>query len=167
MIFRALSFLAIAAVLVSGATFAPAVSNSVNFGNAVGSYTVKPADQLVVCPGALIRSGGDSGTTLGDFARTGSANLRLSAEGAGQIEISSLPDSSGETLDLGSKRIFYSRTYSEATELRNSNAPESNPQGSLVLSGSSYQLVANDSMRGLAAASRPGPALAVAACTGR
>lgn len=153
MIARGLVFLAAIAVLVSGALLAPGQSNQLDFGNAVGSYSVKPADQSIVCPGALFRSGGSSGTNLADISRLGSANLALSANGSGQIQVSQLQNVAPEFIELGTSRSFSASSYVESTELRNINSPEANPQGSMVLTGNSSQLVSTDSMKGLVSSS--------------
>lgn len=153
MILRLLSFVSVSALLVGGLLFAPSVSTSVNFAAVSGSYSVKPADLNLVCPGPVFRSGGESGTNLGQVNRTGQAQLELTAEGSGEIESANIEGDDVSLLELGASRIFESGLLSDALSIRNLNSREQGPQGSLALTGSTSQLVATDSMRGLAAAS--------------
>lgn len=153
MILRVVSFVVVSAVLVAGLLFAPPVELRIGFDSVSGSYSVKPADLSLVCPGPLYRSGGESGTDLGDIDRIGSAELSLTALGTGVVELAELSSSSTSELLLGPDRLFESRAMSDALTLTNLNTQEQSPQGSLALTGSTSQVVATDSMRGLAAAS--------------
>lgn len=83
MILRLIVFLTVGTVLAVGAIFSPAVSSSVNFESVSGSYSVKPADLNLVCPGPVFRTGGESGTALGQVNRLGEATALLTAEEAG------------------------------------------------------------------------------------
>jgi hypothetical protein len=153
MIFRILSFAFISAVLVAGLVLAPAVEYKVEFDSASGSYSVKPADLSLVCPGPLFRSGGDSGTNLSKIERSGTADLYYTADGSGELAQQSVSGSDNSNIELGGSRVFGSSAISDATSLTNINANEDSAQGSSVLTGSSTQLSAIGSMRGLAAAS--------------
>jgi hypothetical protein len=153
MVLRVIVFISVSAVLLVAAVFSPAVSSNVNFDSVSGSYSVKPADLKLVCPGPVFRTGGDSGTALGQANRVGSAAADISASGTGVIELSQLSQSSVSTFELGSSRIFESRELRDATSLTNLNADEGSDQGSVSMTGTTNQLVATDSMRGLAAAS--------------
>ena len=153
MIFRIVSFISVAAVLAAGLVFAPKVDITVNFDSASGSYSVKPADMQLVCPGPLFRSGGDSGTKLNVIERWGSADLFYTADGTGVLEQKSIPESSVSNIELGGSRVFGSSSLGDGASLTNLNADQSASQGSLVIAGSSTQLAAISSMRGLAAAS--------------
>jgi hypothetical protein len=153
MILRVVVFLSVGSLLAAGALFAPAVSAKVDFESVSGSYSVKPADLNLVCPGPVFRTGGDSGTALGQINRIGSANAEITAKGSGEIEISQLSESGVSTIELGASRVYESRSLRDATSITNINADPESSQGSLVLGGSTSQLVATDSMRGLAAAS--------------
>ena len=93
MIFRIVSFVSVAAVLAAGLVFAPKVDVTVSFDSASGSFSVKPADMQLVCPGPLFRSGGDSGTNLSKIERWGSADLFYTADGSGKLEQRSISDS--------------------------------------------------------------------------
>jgi hypothetical protein len=130
----------------------------VNFDSASGSYSVKPADMQLVCPGPLFRSGGDSGTKLNVIERWGSADLFYTADGTGILEQKSIPESSVSNIELGGSRVFGSSSLGDGASLTNLNADQSASQGSLVIAGSSTQLAAISSMRGLAAASCQQPA---------
>jgi hypothetical protein len=152
-IFRIVSFISVAAVLAAGLVFAPKVDITVNFDSASGSYSVKPADMQLVCPGPLFRSGGDSGTKLNVIERWGSADLFYTADGTGVLEQKSIPESSVSNIELGGSRVFGSSSLGDGASLTNLNADQSASQGSLVIAGSSTQLAAISSMRGLAAAS--------------
>jgi len=152
MIFRILSLLSVTAVLVAGLALAPAVEYKVEFDSASGSYSVKPADLSLVCPGPLFRSGGDSGTNLSKIERSGTADLYYTADGSGELAQQSVSGSENSNIELGGSRVFGSSAISNATSLTNINANEDNAQGSSVLTGSSTQLSAIGSMRGLAAA---------------
>ena len=152
MIFRILSFLSVTAVLVAGLALAPAVEYKVEFDSASGSYSVKPADLILVCPGPLFRSGGDSGTNLSKIERSGTADLYYTADGIGELSQQSVSGSANSNIELGGSRVFGSSAISDATSLTNINANEDSAQGSSVLTGSSTQLSAIGSMRGLAAA---------------
>lgn len=153
MIFRIVSFVSVAAVLAAGLVFAPKVDITVGFDSASGSYSVKPADMQLVCPGPLFRSGGDSGTNLSVIERWGSADLFFTANGSGELEQSSIGESSVSSIDLDASRMFGSSSLGEAASLTNLNADQEATQGALVIAGSSTQLSAISSMRGLAAAS--------------
>jgi hypothetical protein len=153
MIFRILSFASISAVLVAGLVLTPAVEYKVEFDSASGSYSVKPADLSLVCPGPLFRSGGDSGTNLSKIERSGTADLFYTADGSGELAQQSVSGSDNSNIELGGSRVFGSSAISDATSLTNINANEDSAQGSSVLTGSSTQLSAIGSMRGLAAAS--------------
>jgi hypothetical protein len=153
MITRALALIATSALLAVGLLFAPQVNLSVDLGSASGSFDVKPADQSVVCPGPLFVTGGASGTDLGAFDRTGSTTLRYSADGTGLLEIKSVAAGDPGVVSLGSGRIYSVSEIGNATELKNTGAAAGSPQGSMVVTGTTTQLVGLDSMRGLAAAS--------------
>jgi hypothetical protein len=153
MILRVIVFLSVSAVLVVGAVFTPVVSTSLNFDSVSGSYSVKPADLKLVCPGPVFRTGGESGTAVGEVNRVGSASAEVSASGSGVIEIAEVSDSAIATFELGSARIFETRVLEDATSLTNLNADQDSAQGSLSLTGTTTQVVETDSMRGLAAAS--------------
>ena len=153
MITRAIAFVATSLLLTAGLVFAPPVGFSVDLGSASGSFDVKPADQSLVCPGPLFVTGGASGTDLGLFERTGSTTLRYSAEGTGALEVKTIALQDPFVTALGSGRINSASEITNATELRNTGASLGSPQGSMVVTGSTTQLSAIDSMRGLAAAS--------------
>jgi hypothetical protein len=157
-IFRIVSFISVAAVLAAGLVFAPKVDITMTFDSASGSYSVKPADMQLVCPGPLFRSGGDSGTKLNVIERWGSADLFYTADGTGILEQKSIPKSSVSNIELGGSRVFGSSSLGDGASLTNLNADQSASQGSLVIAGSSTQLAAISSMRGLAAASCQQPA---------
>jgi hypothetical protein len=153
MIFRIVSFVSVTTVLVAGLVLAPTIEYKVEFDSASGSYSVKPADLSLVCPGPLFRSGGDSGTNLSQIERSGTADLFYTADGSGELSQQSVSGSANSNIELGGSRIFGSSAISDATALTNFNADEDSAQGSSVLTGSSTQLSAIGSMRGLAAAS--------------
>jgi hypothetical protein len=153
MITRAIAFIATSLLLAGALVFAPPVGLSVDLGSASGSFDVKPADQSLVCPGPLFVTGGASGTDLGVYERTGSTTLRYTAEGTGALEVKPIAIQDPAVTSLGSGRIYFAGEISNATELRNTGASVGSPQGSMVVTGSTTQLVAIDSMRGLAAAS--------------
>ena len=153
MITRAIAFVATSLLLAAGLVFSPPVGFSVDLGSASGSFDVKPADQSLVCPGPLFVTGGASGTDLGVFERTGSTTLRYSADGTGALEIKTVAIQDPSVIALGSGRINAASEITNATELRNTGASVGSPQGSMVVTGSTTQLAALDSMRGLAAAS--------------
>lgn len=153
MITRVIAFGSTCLLLAAGLVFAPALRISVDLGSASGSFDVKPADQSVVCPGPLFVTGGASGTELGAIDRTGSTTLRYSADGAGSLEVKSVAAGDPATTNLGNGRIFSAGEIVNATELKNTGAGVGTPQGSMVVTGSTTQVVALDSMRGLAASS--------------
>lgn len=150
---RIASFIAVTALLAGGLIFAPAIETELNFDSASGSYSVKPADLSLVCPGPLFRTGGESGTNLSDVSRTGSAALEITASGSGVLERTAVEDSDVTSIELGESRIFSSASISDATTLTNLGVMDMDPQGSVVLTGITTQLAATASMRGLAAAS--------------
>jgi hypothetical protein len=153
MIFRIISFVSVTALLVAGLIFAPTLDYKVEFDSASGSYSVKPADLSLVCPGPLFRSGGESGTNLNVIERSGTADLYYTADGSGQLAQQSVSGSANSNIELGGSRVFGSSGISDATSLTNLNTDQDSAQGSSVLTGSSTQLSAIGSMRGLAAAS--------------
>jgi hypothetical protein len=153
MITRTIAFIATSLLLAAGLVFAPTVNLSVDLGSASGSFAVKPADQSIICPGPLFVTGGASGTDLGVFDKTGSTTLRYSADGTGLLEVKSIASGDPGVATLGSGRIYSVSEITNATELRNTRVEVGSPQGSMVLTGSTTQVVALDSMRGLVAAS--------------
>jgi hypothetical protein len=153
MIFRIVSFVSVTTVLVAGLVLAPRFDYKVQFDSASGSYSVKPADLSLVCPGPLFRSGGDSGTNLNVIEGSGTADLYYTAKGSGELSQQSVSGSANSSIELGSSRVFGSSAISDATALTNLGANQDSEQGSNVLTGSSTQLSAIGSMRGLAAAS--------------
>ena len=153
MIFRIISFVSVSAVLVAGLVLAPSLDYQVEFDSASGSYSVKPADLSLVCPGPLFRTGGESGTNLSMMERSGSADLFYTADGTGVLAQQSVSGSANSNIELGNSRVFGSSEISDATSLTNLNADQDSQQGSSVLTGSSAQLSAIGSMRGLAASS--------------
>lgn len=153
MIARLVSFVSVTAVLVAGLWFAPTLDSTVAFDSPSGSYSVKPADLSLVCPGPLFRSGGESGTNLSQIERSGTADLFYTADGSGELSQQSVSGSANSNIELGANRIFGSAEISDATSLTNLNADPESPQGSSVLTGSTSELSATGSMRGLAAAS--------------
>jgi hypothetical protein len=158
MIVRLISFIATSALLVSGLLLAPPVSLSVDIGLAGAGFDVKAADQSVVCPGPLFVTGGANGTELGVFETTGSTTLRYSADGTGTLEVKSVGARDAGIVNLGSGRIYQSTGSGTATEFKNTGASEGSTQGSMVITGSSTQLVSLESMKGLAAAGCQQPA---------
>jgi len=153
MIYRVLAFVSTALLLTAGLVFAPKVDLSVELGSGSGSFDVKPADLSAVCPGPLFVTGGASGTELGVFERTGTTTLRYSADGTGSLEVRAVSAAEPSMAALGAGRIYSAGEIGNATELRNTGAAIGSPQGSMVITGSSQQQVAIDSMRGLAGAS--------------
>lgn len=153
MIARLVSFVSVTAVLVAGLWFAPTLDSTVAFDSPSGSYSVKPADLSLVCPGPLFKSGGESGTNLSQIERSGTADLFYTADGSGELSQQSVSGSANSNIELGANRIFGSAEISDATSLTNLNADPESPQGSSVLTGSTSELSATGSMRGLAAAS--------------
>jgi hypothetical protein len=153
MILRVVAFFAVSSFLTVGALFTPALYSNINFDSVSGSYSVKPADLNLVCPGPVFRSGGDSGTTVGAIKRVGSAKASVTASGSGDIEFSSVSGVDMVTLELGESRLFESRELDDATSLANINSDQDAAQGSVNLSASTHQLVSTEAMRGLAGAS--------------
>ena len=153
MILRILTFASATVLLVAGLVFAPKVDFSVDLGSASGSFDVKPADLNVVCPGPLFVTGGDSGTDLGSFDRTGTTTLRYSADGSGSLEVKAVAAGDPAVVALGAGRITSVGEIGNATEIKNTGAAIGSSQGSMVITGSSTQQVGLESMRGLAAAS--------------
>ena len=128
-----MSFVSVAAVLAAGLVFAPKVEITVGFDSASGSYSVKPADMQLVCPGPLLRSGGDSGTNLSVIERWGSADLFYTADGTGELDQRSISETSVSSIELGGSRVFGSSSLGEAASLTNLNADQQAPQGALVI----------------------------------
>lgn len=153
MLLRLFVLITVGAFLAVAVFFSPPVSSKLNFDSVSGSYSVKPADLNLVCPGPVFRTGGERGTALGKADRVGVANAEISAAGRGVIEFGQVSESGFTTLEIGSSRIFEALQVSDATSVTNLNAASNEAQGSVSLTGSTSQLVATDSMRGLAAAS--------------
>lgn len=153
MIYRVLALSATSLLLAASYLFAPSLNLSFSLEPEMASYSVKPVDQNMVCPGALIRSGGASGTEIGRLDKTGTAELNLSAEGQGSIEISSLDQNATEVFPSSADRSNLNLQIKEATSLVATERSEDQPQGSKVLIGSQTQTAALESLRGFAAAS--------------
>jgi hypothetical protein len=147
-----MSFAVTVVVLVVGLVFAPGVSLRIDLSEASSSYEVKPIDQTMVCSGPLFLTGGLTGDNLGSFERTGEATLDFTAEGIGSAQVESISRDSVELWPLADGRVYYSKGIASDTELKNTDTNFDSPQGSIVLTGSTSQLVKLDSMRGLAGA---------------
>lgn len=152
MILRVIAFFSTTALLAAGLLFAPATQTEIAFESASGSYAVKPADLSLVCPGALHRTGGDSGTNLAEVDRSGSAITKITAAGSGFVEIKGIAGTQNSNLELGTEREFSELSAIDSLAVSNIGADLASPQGSLTLTGSSFQLAATASMRGFAAA---------------
>jgi hypothetical protein len=153
MIYRVLSLTLTALLLVTSYLFAPSLNLGFSLEPESASYSVKPVDQNMVCPGSLIRSGGASGTEIGRLDRSGTAELNLSAEGEGNIEISSLDENATEVFPSSANRSNLNLQIKEATSLVATERSEDQAQGSEILIASQTQTAALDSLRGFAAAS--------------
>lgn len=147
---RIIAFLVGISLLVSGLLFAPNLNLQITSGSAEESFSVKPVDQALVCPGPLIRSGGSDGTKIGVFKQTGQAELRASVFADGALEVSELNSKNRDEIDLGSKRQNLEQLISQPIELRVSSADSK--QGSMALSAIQQQLVSLDGFGGFAAA---------------
>jgi hypothetical protein len=106
----------------------------------------------MICSGPLFLTGGLTGDNLGSFERTGEASLYFTAEGIGSVQVDSVSRDSVELRPLDEGRVFYSKSIASDTELKNIGTNFDSPQGSIVLTGSTSQIVNLDSMRGLAGA---------------
>lgn len=153
MALRFVSFAITAVLLLLGLVFTPAVSLKVDLSQASASYEVKPIDQSMVCSGPLFLTGGLTGDNLGSFERTGEATLDFTADGVGSVQVESINRDGVALWPLSDGRIYFSEDVASDTELKNIDTNFDSPQGSIVLTGSTSQLVKLDSMRGLAGAS--------------
>jgi hypothetical protein len=151
MIIRILSFIALGTLLASFGFFAPEISLTTKLPSAVGSFSVKPADQSVVCPGPLIRSGGESGTKLGVFDQIGKANLIASTNAQATLVLEEIDSADSELLPLPAQRSFISRSVESSLELRLTETDQSLLQGSVSLTASQSQSIQSPSLDGLAA----------------
>jgi hypothetical protein len=79
--------------------------------------------------------------------------LRYSADGTGSLEVSSIAAGDPALTTLGGGRIYSVAETASATGLKNTGASVGSPQGSMVVTGSTTQVVGLESMRGLAASS--------------
>lgn len=157
MIYRLLGITATLAVVV-GLTLAPTFNLQLSATPAKQQYSVKPVDQNQVCPGALIRSGGQGGTSIGQLDRTGQASVSLSAAGEGSIELLGLDGGKKEEIASSANRTEQSLLSGKTLSLRAIERSLDQGQGSKVLISSQLQSVALDNLRGLAASSCPQPA---------
>jgi hypothetical protein len=159
MILRLLGFVLVLTTAAALAIFAPSVEGRLEYPQALGSYSVKALDQSVVCPGPLVRSGGESGTKLGVFDRIGKAELysSIAKAPAGELELNELEAGSTQRIEFGDSRIVTKKALQDATGLRVVNRKDEANQGSLLMTASQLQLAASAGIRGAAAASRQQP----------
>ncbi|MFM7014317.1 MAG: DUF5719 family protein [Actinomycetota bacterium] len=150
MLYRLGVLVTILGLLAAGVFFAPQPELNFSLGKSSQLYQVEAVDQSVVCPGSLIRSGGDSGTKLGVFDRTGSALLSGSTQGSGGVAFESLDAKSVENLESTISRSLFEKSISKPVELIATN--REGEQGSVALNATQYQVAALSSMRGFAAA---------------
>lgn len=157
MLKRYIALVAVLVAIVGGALLAPRPTLSIAVGEASNSYSVRAQDQQVVCPGPLIRSGGDSGTKLGVFDRLGTASLQasLKTEEAGNFRMSLIGTKKSSSVELNGARVSISEQLGNAANL--TLATEGGEQGSFAMSASQTQLAISDSLRGLAAATCQAP----------
>lgn len=153
MIFRVVAFFSTTILMLGGLWFAPKPEISLDLASASGSYFVKAADLSLVCPGSLFQTGGESGTNLSQIERASSSTTKITASGQGSIELSSLSSSAPEQLDLDGSRVFETRSNRESLRLTNLNSSTDAIQGSMTLTGSSFQLASEPAMKGFAATS--------------
>jgi hypothetical protein len=140
-------------LLVAGSLFLPTQSLQIGIDPLDSSYSVKAVDQLLVCPGAIVRSGGEKGTKLGVFDRLGQASISVTADGAGTgvLETSKLVSPTKlNSSELPEDRLFSETSESEALSLKISGRTDETDQGSSLLIASQSQLVVSDSIKGLA-----------------
>ena len=146
MIRRILVFMLATAAVAAGLVYSPTFSARVGQEVALHQVTVKARDLQLVCPGPAYRSGGKTGTSLGDPVQTGSAEIQgsWSADGGATLTGSGFGDSN-VTYTPGDLNFSISKPFSfEVTEPAGSNT-----QGSALLNVIQLDAVATDRMRGL------------------
>lgn len=128
MIKRIVILLVVLAGLIGGTLLAPSFELQIGEIPASSQLSVKARDLKLVCPGALYKAGGVSGTTLGNFAHVGQESF------ASQFNPSA---GASLTTDQGVFTVI--------------SANESTVQGSRLLNASQYQNASGATLMGLAA----------------
>lgn len=154
MLKRLIALAATMVVFAVGLFFAPSPNLDVAVGKAEANFTVRAVDQSVVCPGPLVRSGGQTGTKLGTFDLLGTAQLSVSAESdAGNLSLRQIDSKKSDSYELGSKRFDLKTSLANSAELTLAQPNANLHQGSFAMNAAQTQLAATDSLRGLASAS--------------
>jgi len=120
--------LIVLAALVGGTLLTPSFELRIGNVPEAATFDVKARDLKLVCPGALFKAGGATGTTLGNFLHVG--NVSYSSQFNG-----------GSSATLEANDGVYSVTSNSGLE----------EQGSALLNASQYQNAAGATLKGLAA----------------
>lgn len=120
--------LVVLAALVGGTLLTPSFDLRIGNVPEAAAFDVKARDLKLVCPGALFKAGGASGTTLGNFAHVGNVSYSSQFNGGSDASVTA--------------------TDGVFSVVSNSGLVE---QGSALLNASQYQNAAGATLRGLAA----------------
>lgn len=120
--------LIVLASLVGGTLLTPSFDLRIGNVPTAASFDVKARDLELVCPGALFKAGGVSGTKLGNFEHVGQASYSSQFNGGSEATVNSIDG------------VFTVASSSGLVE-----------QGSALLNASQYQNASGDTLKGLAA----------------
>lgn len=146
MIRRILAFLVASAAVAAGLIYAPSFSFNVGTEVALHEVTVKARDLTLVCPGPAFRSGGASGTSLGEPVQTGSAEVQgaWSSESGATLSGAGF---GGSEVNYGPGSLNFSISAPQSFKVTEPAA--TNTQGSSLLNVIQLDSVATDRMKGL------------------
>lgn len=137
MVLRFLSVMLVVSAFVAAAILTPSIDAQVGRVPESTQLQVAARDMTLVCPGALFKAGGSSGTTLGSFARVGTESFASQFNSAG-----------GATLSA-KDGVF---AVQSPVDAQVADSDSQIKQGSVLLNAGQYQLSSGATLQGLAAA---------------
>jgi len=146
---RIVRFLLVAGLLATGFIYLQPVKIAVGSKPEFASYQVSAKDLELSCNGGAILAGGESGTSVTNFERVGSALASVSYSASQNTKLAGFI---GNTILGYGIRQDLSTRIKTASSVKVIDASGTTEQGSQLLTANQYQLAEDKSIRGLLAA---------------
>ena len=146
---RIVRFLLVAGLLATGFIYWQPVKIAVGSKPEFASYQVSAKDLELICNGGAILAGGESGTSVTNFERVGSALASVSYSASQNTKLAGFI---GNTILGYGIRQDLSTRIKTASSVKVIDASGTTEQGSQLLTANQYQLAEDKSIRGLLAA---------------
>jgi len=146
---RIVRFLLVAGLLATGFIYLQPVKLAVGSKPEFASYQVSAKDLELSCNGGAILAGGESGTSVTNFERVGSALASVSYSASQNTKLAGFI---GNTILGYGIRQDLSTRIKTASSVKVIDASGTTEQGSQLLTANQYQLAEDKSIRGLLAA---------------